>query len=212
MRRARCSSEVRCLSARPTRRACISGRDGLAHSFPVSNACDCWRGKGQAWHIFNILPGSSARFASCKLHSHGNWFTAPYRSRKLLKTLLLFFFYLFVSCCYFFLSEYTDIYFFVLMHCEAKERFSWPMRSGTCAVAGIVYGQLLYDRAKPHIWNICRMHTKNFTVISEEKGIRSMKRINQLDSSFVSEKCLWLKGGMLGSVRWPIPKRDWNKF
>lgn len=101
MRRARCSSEVRCLSARPTRRACISGRDGLAHSFPVSNACDCWRGKGQAWHIFNILPGSSARFASCKLHSHGNWFTAPYRSRKLLKTLLLFFFYLFVSCCYF---------------------------------------------------------------------------------------------------------------
>lgn len=66
------------------------------------------------------------------------------------------------------------------MHCEAKERFSWPMRSGTCAVAGIVYGQLLYGRAKPHISNICRMHMKNFAVISQEKGIRSTKRINQL--------------------------------
>lgn len=60
------------------------------------------------------------------------------------------------------------------MHCEAKEWFSWPMRSG------IVYEQLFYGRAKPHISNICRMHMKNFTVISEEKGIRSMKRINQL--------------------------------
>lgn len=115
MRRARCSSEVRCPSARPTRRACISGRDRLADSFPVSNTCGCWRGKGQAWHIFNIFPGSSARFASCKLHSHGNWFTAPYRSRKLLKTLLLFFFLFvcFVLLFYFFYQS-TLIFFFCL--------------------------------------------------------------------------------------------------
>lgn len=54
------------------------------------------------------------------------------------------------------------------------------MRSGTCAVAGIVYGELLYGRAKPHISNICRMHMKNFAVISQEEAIRLMKKINQL--------------------------------
>lgn len=96
--------------------------------------------------------------------------------------MLLLFFSVYLFRVVIFLSEYTD-FFCVLMHCEAKERFSWPVRSGTCAVAGIMYGQLLYDRAKRHISNICRMHMKNFTVISEEeKGIRSMKRIIQLGS------------------------------
>lgn len=90
-------------------------QDGMGSPvlFPYQNTCDCRQGKGQAWHIFNIFPGSSARFASCKLHSHGNWFTAPYRSRKLLKTLLLFFFVCLFVCfvLFFLLSEYTDFFF-----------------------------------------------------------------------------------------------------
>lgn len=94
------------------------------------------------------------------------------------------------------------------MHCEAKERFSWPVRSGTCAVTGIVYGQLLNGRAKPHISNICRMHMKNLAVISQEKGIRSMKRIKsivvkrreQFDFYFVSEPCFVMKGWDVGGV------------
>lgn len=49
---------------------------------------------------------------------------------------------LFVSCYYYYFSsfsfiflrsEYTE-FFFVLMHCEARERFSRPVRSGMCVL------------------------------------------------------------------------------
>lgn len=69
-----------------------------------------------------------------------------------------FFFVLFVFCLFFFLqSEYTEficLFFFVLMHCEARERFSRPMRSGMCDVDGIVTGWFLYGRENKHIYEI----------------------------------------------------------
>lgn len=54
-------------------------------------------------------------------------------------------------------SEYTEFIcfvFFVLMHCEARERFSRPMRSGMCDVDGIVTGWFLYGRENKRIYEI----------------------------------------------------------
>lgn len=58
---------------------------------------------------------------------------------------------------YFFFFTIGVHWIFVLMHCEARERFSRPMRSGVCAVAGIVNGWLLYSRGgkNAHIYEIC---------------------------------------------------------
>lgn len=179
-----CSSEVRCLSASPTRGVAISWQPayqdglGLLILFPYQT---------------HLTAGEvKARHDTFSTYSQGVQHDLPLASCIPMATSLLplihpgrfwrCFFYSFLFICFVLLFFYrsTLIFFCVLMHCEAKERFSWPVRSGTCAVAGIVYGQLLYDRAKRHISNICRMHMKNFTVISEEKGIRSMKRIIQL--------------------------------
>lgn len=69
--------------------------------------------------------------------------------------------------------------------------------------------------------NIHRMHTKNFTrnvrhnwILKEEKGIRSMKRIDQqLDSIFVLEKGFGIKGWDVGgSVRCLVDSRDWKSL
>lgn len=170
--------------------ACVSGQDRLADSWPVSIPSDCCWGHGQARRVFKVFPGSPARFASCIPSATGLLPIIDPGSfwRRFFYCLLFCLFRVVITIIFFYRStlifkisfNFLIFFVFVLMHCEAKERFSWPMRSGTCAVAGIVYGQLLYGRAKPHISNICRMHMKNFAVISQEKGIRSMKRINQL--------------------------------
>lgn len=69
----------------------------------------------------------------------------------------------------------------------------------------------LYGREKnTHIWNICRMHMKNFTgnahhiwILTEVKETRSMKRINQLRSirsylPVILEKCFVIRGQDVG--------------
>lgn len=123
-------------------------------------------------------------------------------------------FFLFVSCyfCLFFLTIGVHWIFFVLMHCEARESFSRPMRSGMCAIDGIVDWMVfcMAGKKNTHIWNICRMHMKNFTgnahhiwILTEVKETRSMKRINQLRSirsylPVILEKCFVIRGQDVG--------------
>lgn len=92
--------------------------------------------------------------------------TAHCRPRRLLK-MLLFLFLVFLVCVVLYIFFFTIgvHWIFVLMHCEARDRFSLPMRSGMCAVDGIAIGWFFVWQGKKttHIWNICRMHMKNFT-------------------------------------------------
>ena len=120
---------------------------------------------------FQHVPGESSKV--CKRHSLGNRFTAHYRSRKLLKTLLcllfclfrviiIIFFFFFMELHLFFSILIFFFFFFCLTALWSKRAVLLAYEVWTCAVAGIVYGQLLSGRAKPHILNICRMHMKNF--------------------------------------------------
>lgn len=108
---------------------------------------------------------------------------------------------LFFDCLNFFLCRVIIRFFFtigvhwifVLMHCEARERFSLPTRSGMCAVQTASRSDVFFcgvgGKNKTHIWNICRMHMKNFTRNVRHiwilKETRSMKRIsiNWVDGS-----------------------------
>jgi len=71
--------------------------------------------------------------------------------------MLLFLFVVNFHVCvvlFFFYNRSTLNFFFVLMHCEARERFSLPMRSGMCAVDGIAIGWFLYGREKKNFTHI----------------------------------------------------------
>lgn len=78
---------------------------------------------------FQHVPGESSKV--CKRHSLGNRFTAHYRSRKLLKTLLcllfclfrviiiIFFFFFYGSTLIFF--NFNFLFFFFLSYCTVKQ-------------------------------------------------------------------------------------------
>lgn len=135
--------------------------------------------------------------ASGKLQvSHGNRFSAHFRPRRLLKMLL--FLLLLISCViiiiiitfFFFLQIGVHWIFFCLnaLWNEGAVLSAYEVRDVCCRwhrdwMVFCMAGK------KIHIWNICRMHMKNFIrnarhiwILKEEKETRSMKRINQLRS------------------------------
>lgn len=151
----------------------------------------------------------------------------------LLFLLLFNFFFLCVVLFYFYFFFTIGVHwiFFVLMHCEARERFSRPMRSGMCAVDGIVDWMAFcmagnfkknYKKIKPHIYEIyveCIWRTSpELHVISEYW--RRRKRLGRWRGSInwgqelrsirfhltvVLGKCFVIRGvGCWGSVRCPV--------